>query len=86
MQERLLARRTQTASDARSHLQVKRMCQSASELRCLIRIKVEDDQDLVTARRAMAECGYFLIGLRSEAPTRSLTVMELLGKLENGEG
>ena len=62
------------------------MAEAAAELRGLLRIKVEDDQDLLTAKRAMAECGYFLLAVRSEAMVRSLTPIGLLRKLELGEG
>lgn len=59
---------------------------AAAELRALLRIKVEDDQDLLTAQRALAECGYFLLLLRAEAPKRGLTEAALLKKCELGEG
>ena len=57
-----------------------------AELRALLRIKVEDDQDIRTAQQALAECGYFLLLLREEAPKRELTEAALLRKLELGDG
>ena len=57
----------------------------AAALRKLVRIKVEDDQDIVTARRAVAEAGYFLVALKEEAPRRGLSEAELLQRLELGE-
>jgi len=58
---------------------------AAAELRALLRIKVEDDQDLLTAQRALAECGYFLLLLRDEARKRELSEADLLRKCELGE-
>ena len=58
---------------------------AGAELRGLLRIKVEDDQDLKTAQQALAECGYFLLLLREEAPARGLTHAQLLKKCELGE-
>ena len=59
---------------------------AGADLRGLLRIKIEDDQDLKTAQRALAECGYFLVLLRQEAPKRQLSFTELLKKLDLGEG
>ena len=59
---------------------------AGAELRGLLRIKVEDDQDLLTAQRALAECAHFLLLARAEAPKRELTEAELLRKLDLGEG
>ena len=59
---------------------------AGAELRALLRIKVEDDQDLKTAQQALAECGYFLLLLREEAPKRKLSEAALLKKLDLGEG
>ena len=55
-------------------------------LRGLLRIKIEDDQDLKTARQALAECGHFLLLLKEEAPKRGLSEPALLKKLDLGEG
>lgn len=57
----------------------------AVELRKSLRIKIEDDKDLETARRAFAECGHFVLRLRAEAATRGISETELLRKLEAGE-
>ena len=62
------------------------MGSAGAELRGLLRIKIEDDQDLKTAEQALAECGYFLLLLAEEAPRRQLTEQELLKKLDLGEG
>ena len=59
---------------------------AGAELRCLLRIKVEDDSDMQTARQALAECGYFLLLLREEAPKRRLSEQALLEKCDLGEG
>ena len=48
--------------------------------------KVEDDNDLITARRAFAECGYFLVALNERAAATSVTATALLRRLERGEG
>ena len=58
---------------------------AGAELRGLLRIKCEDDQDLKTAQQALAECGHFLLLLRDEAPKRGLTHAQLLKKCELGE-
>jgi hypothetical protein len=58
----------------------------AVELRKSLRIKIEDDKDLETARRAFAECGHFVLRLREEASARGMDETELLRKLEVGEG
>jgi hypothetical protein len=58
----------------------------AVELRKSLRIKIEDDKDLETARRAFAECGHFVLRLREEAAARGVGETELLRKLEAGEG
>lgn len=58
----------------------------AVELRKSLRIKIEDDKDLETARRAFAECGHFVLRLREEAAARGVSETELLRKLEVGEG
>ena len=65
--------------------EVERLGAGGAELRALLRIKVEDDADLQTARQALAECGFFLLLLRAEAPKRSLTEAELLKKCDLGE-
>jgi len=57
----------------------------AVELRKSLRIKIEDDQDLETARRAFAECGHFVLLLQAEAAARGVGETELLRKLEMGE-
>lgn len=63
------------------------MCSgAAAELRKTLRIKIEDDKDLETARRAFAECGHFLLLLKEEATARALPEDELLRVLEAGEG
>ena len=66
--------------------EVDAMSHAGAELRALVRIKVEDDQDLKTARQAIAECAAFLRLLREEAPKRGMTEAALLHKLELGEG
>ena len=66
--------------------EIERLGSSGAELRALLRIKIEDDQDLATAQRALAECGYFLVGLRAAAPERGLSEAQLLKKLDLGEG
>jgi len=65
--------------------EVERLGAAGAELRGLLRIKVEDDADLQTARQALAECGYFLLQLRAEATKRGLTDAELLKKCDLGE-
>ena len=65
--------------------EVERLGAGGAELRALLRIKVEDDADLQTARQALAECGFFLLLLRAEAPKRSLNEAELLKKCDLGE-
>ena len=57
----------------------------AAALRGLVRIKVEDDQDIATARRAVAECGYFPLALAAEAELRGLSEAELLAVVESSE-
>ena len=59
---------------------------AGADLRALLRIKVEDDQDIKTAQQALAECGHFLLLLREEAPKRGLSDAALLKKLDLGEG
>ena len=59
--------------------------EAGAELRGLLRIKIEDDQDMKTAQQALAECGYFLLLLREEAPKRKISESELLKKCDMGE-
>lgn len=61
------------------------MSQEAEVLRKLVRIKVEDDNDLAAARRALAEAGHFFLLLRSEAAGRTLSAEELLKLCEVGD-
>ena len=58
---------------------------SAAALCKLLRVKVEDDQDIVTAQQALAECGYFFVKLKAEAAAREIGETELLRKCESGE-
>jgi len=58
---------------------------SAAELRSLLRVKVEDDQDIVTAQRALAECGYFFLALKEAAAERSVSETELLRTCQSGK-
>ena len=69
-----------------SRYEVESLGVGGAELRALLRIKVEDDADLATARQALGECGAFLEQLRREAPERGLSEAELLRKLDLGEG
>ena len=62
------------------------LADEAVALRKALRIKVEDDNDLITARRAFAECGYFLVALNERAAATSVTATALLRRLERGEG
>lgn len=62
------------------------MGKAGADLRALLRIKIEDDQDLKTAQQALAECGCFLVLLAEEAPKRGLSEQALLKKLDLGEG
>ena len=62
------------------------LADAAAELRKVLRIKVEDDQDILTAKRALAECGHFLLQLDAEAEKTESGATELLRKLELGEG
>ena len=66
--------------------EVEALGSAGAELRGLLRIKVEDDQDLKTAQQALAECAAFLLLLRDEAPKRGLSHAELLKKCDLGEG
>ena len=59
--------------------------EAGAELRGLLRIKIEDDQDMKTAQQALTECGYFLLLLREEAPKRKISESELLKKCDMGE-
>ena len=38
------------------------LAEAVTDLRKLLRVKVEDDQDLVTAQQALSEAGYFCSG------------------------
>ncbi|KAL1524236.1 hypothetical protein AB1Y20_019141 [Prymnesium parvum] len=71
--------------DQLSKEEVSYYSQEADAMKKLVRIKVEDDNDLATARRAVAEAGHFILLLRSEATERGLSTNELLKKCEYGE-
>ena len=58
---------------------------AAAALCKLLRVKVEDDQDIVTAQQALAECGHFFVKLQAEAAERGVSETELLRKCELGE-
>jgi hypothetical protein len=58
---------------------------AAAELRSLLRVKVEDGQDLVTAQRALAECGYFFVALKEAATERKVSETGLLRTCQSGK-
>ena len=56
------------------------LAEAVTDLRKLLRVKVEDDQDLVTAQQALSEAGYFLLLVESEAATKGKTADALLAE------
>jgi hypothetical protein len=56
------------------------LAEAVTDLRKLLRVKVEDDQDLVTAQQALSEAGYFLLLVESEAAAKGKTADALLAE------
>ena len=54
------------------------MAVAADDLRKLLRVKVADDQDLKTARQALAEAAYFFAALQQEAKGLGISADEQL--------
>ncbi|CAM9383620.1 unnamed protein product [Discosporangium mesarthrocarpum] len=47
--------------------EISELVKGANALRQLVRVKIADDEDLHTAKRALLVCVEFIIGLREEA-------------------